>query len=62
MVINYKVTQAVKEITRNGAKFVNGKEIEFDSIILATGYKSNVPCWLKVYSKTYINHSTYTCN
>ncbi|KAG7648626.1 FAD/NAD(P)-binding domain superfamily [Arabidopsis thaliana x Arabidopsis arenosa] len=42
-----KVTQAVKEITRNGAKFLNGKEIEFDSIILATGYKSNVPDWLK---------------
>ncbi|VVB14056.1 unnamed protein product [Arabis nemorensis] len=42
-----KVTQAVKEITRNGAKFVDGKEMEFDSIILATGYKSNVPGWLK---------------
>lgn len=27
---------------------MDGKEMEFDSIILATGYKSNVPTWLKV--------------
>ena len=38
----------MREITRNGAKFVDGKEKEFDSIIFATGYKSNVPSWLKV--------------
>ncbi|KAK4420045.1 putative indole-3-pyruvate monooxygenase YUCCA4 [Sesamum alatum] len=42
-----KVVEGVKEITRNGAKFVDGQEREFDSIILATGYKSNVPSWLK---------------
>ncbi|CAK9182353.1 unnamed protein product [Ilex paraguariensis] len=42
-----KVMEAVKEITRNGAKFMDGQEREFDSIILATGYKSNVPSWLK---------------
>ncbi|CDY71529.1 BnaAnng37780D, partial [Brassica napus] len=42
-----RVMQAVKEITKKGAKFVNGQEMEFDSIILATGYKSNVPYWLK---------------
>ncbi|KAK6927455.1 hypothetical protein RJ641_006046, partial [Dillenia turbinata] len=42
-----KVMEGVKEITRNGAKFVDGQEREFDSIILATGYKSNVPSWLK---------------
>ncbi|GER39645.1 flavin monooxygenase-like protein [Striga asiatica] len=41
------VVEGVKEITKNGAKFVNGQELEFDSIILATGYKSNVPSWLK---------------
>lgn len=39
----------VKEITKIGAKSIDGKEGEFDSIILATGYKSNVPSWLKVY-------------
>ncbi|GLT97660.1 hypothetical protein SLE2022_152150 [Rubroshorea leprosula] len=42
-----KVMEGVKEITRNGAKFLDGQEREFDSIILATGYKSNVPTWLK---------------
>ncbi|PKA49043.1 putative indole-3-pyruvate monooxygenase YUCCA4 [Apostasia shenzhenica] len=42
-----KVTEGVREMTREGAKFVDGKEEEFDSIILATGYKSCVPLWLK---------------
>ncbi|XP_054788207.1 probable indole-3-pyruvate monooxygenase YUCCA4 [Prosopis cineraria] len=42
-----KVVDGVKEITRNGAKMVNGQEKEFDAIILATGYRSNVPSWLK---------------
>ncbi|KAL8152411.1 hypothetical protein V2J09_010171 [Rumex salicifolius] len=42
-----KVTGGVREITSKGAKFVDGQEREFDSIILATGYKSNVPSWLK---------------
>ncbi|KAL8521933.1 hypothetical protein ACS0TY_012186 [Phlomoides rotata] len=42
-----KVVEAVREITENGAKFMDGQEREFDSIILATGYKSNVPSWLK---------------
>ncbi|KAE8730782.1 putative indole-3-pyruvate monooxygenase YUCCA4 [Hibiscus syriacus] len=44
----FQVVEGVKEITRNGAKFVGGQEKEIDSIILATGYKSNVPTWLKV--------------
>lgn len=42
------MVEGLREITRNGAKFMDGQEKEFDSIILATGYKSNVPCWLKV--------------
>ncbi|KAH7524732.1 hypothetical protein FEM48_Zijuj06G0150700 [Ziziphus jujuba var. spinosa] len=42
-----KVMESVKEITRNGGRFMDGQEKEFDSIILATGYKSNVPTWLK---------------
>jgi len=41
---------SVKEITKTGAKFVDGQEKEFDSIILATGYRSSVPSWLKVSS------------
>ncbi|XP_043699049.1 probable indole-3-pyruvate monooxygenase YUCCA4 [Telopea speciosissima] len=42
-----KVMEGVREITRSGAKFVDGQEKGFDSIILASGYKSNVPSWLK---------------
>ncbi|GAB2275544.1 Probable indole-3-pyruvate monooxygenase YUCCA4 [Dionaea muscipula] len=42
-----KVMEGVKEITEKGAKFVDGQEREFDSIVLATGYKGNVPVWLK---------------
>lgn len=41
--------EGVREITKTGAKFMDGQEKNFDSIILATGYKSNVPTWLKVY-------------
>lgn len=44
----FQVMASVKEITKTGAKFMDKKEEEFDSIILATGYKSTVPCWLKV--------------
>lgn len=56
--------EAVKEITKDGAKFVDGKEREYDCIILATGYKSNVPSWLKVncwlsYSNT--NSPLFVC-
>ena len=40
--------EGVKEITKKGAKFMDGQEKEFDSIIFATGYKSNVPTWLQV--------------
>uniref|UniRef100_M1CGP8 Flavin-containing monooxygenase n=1 Tax=Solanum tuberosum TaxID=4113 RepID=M1CGP8_SOLTU len=43
-----QIMPGVKEITKIGARFLDGKEGEFDSIILATGYKSNVPSWFKV--------------
>lgn len=39
---------AVERFTRHGVEFVDGRSEEFDAVILATGYKSNVPCWLKV--------------
>ncbi|KAG8056043.1 hypothetical protein GUJ93_ZPchr0001g29643 [Zizania palustris] len=43
-----KVVGAVKEMTRQGVRFADGKQEQFDAIILATGYRSNVPSWLKV--------------
>lgn len=39
-------------------EFADGSTENFDAIILATGYKSNVPYWLKVsYSYNPIMHS-----
>jgi lysine/ornithine N-monooxygenase len=35
-------------------EFIDGRIENFDAIILATGYKSNVPYWLKV-----LNHKSY---
>jgi len=32
----------------HAVEFVDGRVENFDAIILATGYKSNVPSWLKV--------------
>ncbi|XP_062185330.1 indole-3-pyruvate monooxygenase YUCCA1-like isoform X1 [Phragmites australis] len=45
--IKVSVVGAVKEVTRRGVRFADGKEEQFDAIILATGYRSNVPSWLK---------------
>lgn len=42
-----KVRPGIKRLTKNGAEFVDGETENFDAIILATGYKSNVPSWLK---------------
>ncbi|KAG0460102.1 hypothetical protein HPP92_023230 [Vanilla planifolia] len=42
-----KVVAEVESLTMNGAKFADGREMEFDSVIFATGYRSNVPILLK---------------
>ncbi|KAJ7958602.1 Flavin-containing monooxygenase [Quillaja saponaria] len=42
-----KVCPAIKRLKRHTVEFVNGRTEKFDAIILATGYKSNVPYWLK---------------
>ncbi|XVE97540.1 hypothetical protein REPUB_Repub03eG0028100 [Reevesia pubescens] len=42
-----KVCPSIKRLKRHAVEFVNGKTENFDAIILATGYKSNVPYWLK---------------
>ncbi|CAI9117966.1 OLC1v1019460C2 [Oldenlandia corymbosa var. corymbosa] len=43
-----KVVPGIKKFFRGGVELVNGKILEIDSVILATGYCSNVPSWLKV--------------
>ncbi|XP_077233294.1 indole-3-pyruvate monooxygenase YUCCA2-like [Tasmannia lanceolata] len=42
-----KVVPGIQRFKGKEAEFVDGTVEEFDSIILATGYKSNVPSWLK---------------
>ena len=38
----------VERITEDGVLYKDGQAEKFDSIILATGYRSNVLDWLKV--------------
>ncbi len=43
-----QVVPAIDHLTSNGAQFADGQVQQFDAIILATGYRSNVPQWLNV--------------
>lgn len=43
-----KVVPGIKKFSSSRVELVNGKNLEIDSVILATGYRSNVPSWLKV--------------
>ncbi|KAF8409935.1 hypothetical protein HHK36_002454 [Tetracentron sinense] len=42
-----RVVPGIQRFTTKAAEFVDGRVEEFDSVILATGYRSNVPSWLK---------------
>ncbi|KAH7566432.1 hypothetical protein ACOSP7_022913 [Xanthoceras sorbifolium] len=42
-----KVVRGIQKFTAKGAEFVDGTVEEFESVILATGYKSNVKSWLR---------------
>ncbi|XP_043706695.1 probable indole-3-pyruvate monooxygenase YUCCA5 [Telopea speciosissima] len=42
-----KVVPAIKRFSQGRVEFVNGENLEVDSIVLATGYRSNVPSWLQ---------------
>lgn len=42
-----KVCPSIKRLKHQAVEFVDGRVANFDAIILATGYKSNVPYWLK---------------
>lgn len=43
-----QVMPAIECMTTTGAQFSDGQVDDFDAVILATGYRSNVPRWLKV--------------
>ncbi|KAG6597323.1 putative indole-3-pyruvate monooxygenase YUCCA3, partial [Cucurbita argyrosperma subsp. sororia] len=42
-----KVVTGIKKFRQGAVELVNGEVLEIDSVILATGYRSNVPSWLK---------------
>ncbi|KAJ8446483.1 hypothetical protein Cgig2_028450 [Carnegiea gigantea] len=42
-----KVCPSIKRLMHHAVEFVDGRVEIYDAIILATGYKSNVPSWLK---------------
>lgn len=42
-----KIVPGINKLYSNGVQLVNGDKMEIDSVILATGYRSNVPSWLQ---------------
>ncbi|XP_058197408.1 probable indole-3-pyruvate monooxygenase YUCCA8 [Rhododendron vialii] len=42
-----KVVPGIKRFSSGAVELVNGEKIEIDSVVLATGYRSNVPYWLQ---------------
>ncbi|MQL83000.1 hypothetical protein Taro_015503 [Colocasia esculenta] len=42
-----KVVPAIQRFTPEGIEFADGRKEVYDSVIFATGYRSNVPSWLK---------------
>lgn len=43
-----KVVPGIKRFFPGKVELVNGQVLQIDSVVLATGYHSNVPLWLKV--------------
>ena len=42
------VVPGIKRFSRARVELVNGEKLDIDSVVLATGYRSNVPYWLQV--------------
>ncbi|XP_057744082.1 probable indole-3-pyruvate monooxygenase YUCCA5 [Arachis stenosperma] len=42
-----KVVPGIKKLNGFSVELVNGEEHDVDAVVLATGYRSNVPCWLQ---------------
>ncbi|KAL8236371.1 hypothetical protein R6Q59_017452 [Mikania micrantha] len=41
------VVPGIKRFNSNSVELVNGETLDIDSVVLATGYRSNVPYWLQ---------------
>lgn len=52
------MVRGIKRLMHNSVEFVDGMVENFDVIVLATGYRSNVPTWLKVQIFLNLFHST----
>jgi lysine/ornithine N-monooxygenase len=50
-----QIRPAIRHILGREVRFLDGQSEEFDAIVLATGYRSNVPFWLKVIWLFYSN-------
>lgn len=46
-----KVVPGIKRFNNGEVELVNGEKHDVDAVVLATGYRSNVPSWLKVRNK-----------
>ena len=46
-----KVVPGIKKLNKHEVEFINGEKMGIDSVLLATGYRSNVPFWLEVSKK-----------
>ncbi|XP_022995814.1 probable indole-3-pyruvate monooxygenase YUCCA8 [Cucurbita maxima] len=42
-----EVVPGIKRFTEKQVEFINGETMDIDSVLLATGYRSNVPFWLQ---------------
>ncbi|KAH1106095.1 hypothetical protein J1N35_009863 [Gossypium stocksii] len=42
-----QVVPGIKRFSRGRVELVNGEKLDVDSVVLATGYRSNVPSWLQ---------------
>lgn len=56
-----KVVSGIKSFNANSVELIDGETVEVDSVILATGYRSNVPSWLQVRYKLLCFFSVFLC-
>ncbi|KAF2619361.1 hypothetical protein F2Q68_00042808 [Brassica cretica] len=42
-----KIVPAIKRFSRCHVELVDGQKLDIDAVVLATGYRSNVPSWLQ---------------
>jgi len=51
-----KVVPGIRRFLQGKVELVDGQVLQIDSVVLATGYHSNVPSWLKVSPSYFLLH------